>query len=129
VNYLYNKLVVSKVKSECVFWEVKIYEEESLTVNKTLVILAAGIGSRFGGGIKQLEPVDDHGHIIMDYSIHDAIAAGFTKIVFIIRHDIEKDFREAIGNRIENVCAAHHVEVAYAFRELLVAGFKYFLYD
>ena len=48
-------------------------------MNKTLVILAAGIGSRFGGGIKQLEPVDDHGHIIMDYSIHDAIAAGFTK--------------------------------------------------
>ena len=70
-------------------------------MNKTLVILAAGIGSRFGGGIKQLEPVDDHGHIIMDYSIHDAIAAGFNKIVFIIRHDIEKDFREVIGNRIE----------------------------
>ena len=87
-------------------------------MNKTLVILAAGIGSRFGGGIKQLEPVDDHGHIIMDYSIHDAIAAGFNKIVFIIRHDIEKDFREVIGNRIENVCAAHHVEVAYAFQEL-----------
>ena len=87
-------------------------------MNKTLVILAAGIGSRFGGGIKQLEPVDDHGHIIMDYSIHDAIAAGFTKIVFIIRHDIEKDFREVIGNRIESVCAAHHVEVAYAFQEL-----------
>ena len=87
-------------------------------MNKTLVILAAGIGSRFGGGIKQLEPVDDHGHIIMDYSIHDAIAAGFTKIVFIIRHDIEKDFREVIGNRIENVCASHHVEVAYAFQEL-----------
>ena len=87
-------------------------------MNKTLVILAAGIGSRFGGGIKQLEPVDDHGHIIMDYSIHDAIAAGFTKIVFIIRHDIEKDFRDVIGNRIESVCAAHHVEVAYAFQEL-----------
>ena len=87
-------------------------------MNKTLVILAAGIGSRFGGGIKQLEPVDDYGHIIMDYSIHDAIAAGFTKIVFIIRHDIEKDFRDVIGNRIENVCAAHHVEVAYAFQEL-----------
>jgi dTDP-glucose pyrophosphorylase len=87
-------------------------------VNKTLVILAAGIGSRFGGGIKQLEPVDDHGHIIIDYSIHDAIAAGFNRIVFIIRHDIEKDFREVIGNRIEKVCAAHKVEVAYAFQEL-----------
>ena len=87
-------------------------------MNKTLVILAAGIGSRFGGGIKQLEPVDDCGHIIIDYSIHDAIEAGFNKIVFIIRHDIEKDFREVIGNRIEKVCAAHMVEVAYAFQEL-----------
>ena len=87
-------------------------------MNKTLVILAAGIGSRFGGGIKQLEPVDDYNHIIIDYSIHDAIAAGFTKIVFIIRHDIENDFREAIGNRIEKVCATHKVEVAYAFQEL-----------
>jgi hypothetical protein len=87
-------------------------------MNKTLVILAAGIGSRFGGGIKQLEPVDDHGHIIIDYSIHDAIAAGFNKIVFIIRHDIEKDFREVIGNRIEKVCDAHNVKVAYAFQEL-----------
>ena len=87
-------------------------------MNKTLVILAAGIGSRFGGGIKQLEPVDDHGHIIMDYSIHDAIAAGFNKIIFIIRHDIEKDFREVIGNRIEKVCDAHNVDVTYAFQEL-----------
>ena len=87
-------------------------------MNKTLVILAAGIGSRFGGGIKQLEPVDDHGHIIIDYSIHDAIAAGFNKIIFIIRHDIEKDFREVIGDRIEKVCDAHNVKVAYAFQEL-----------
>ena len=87
-------------------------------MNKTLIILAAGIGSRFSGGIKQLESVDDCDHIIIDYSIHDAIAAGFTKIVFIIRHDIEKDFREVIGNRIEKVCAAHNVEVAYAFQEL-----------
>ena len=87
-------------------------------MNKTLVILAAGIGSRFGGGIKQLEPVDDHGHIIIDYSIHDAIVAGFNKIVFIIRRDIEKDFREVIGSRIEKVCDAHNVKVAYAFQEL-----------
>ena len=72
-------------------------------MKKTLVILAAGIGSRFGGGIKQLEPIDDYGHIIIDYSIHDAIAAGFQKIVFIIRHDIEADFREVIGERIEAV--------------------------
>ena len=66
-----------------------------------LVIMAAGIGSRFGGGIKQLAAVGPNGEIIMDYSIHDAIEAGFDKIVFIIRHDIEEAFKEAIGNRIE----------------------------
>lgn len=82
----------------------------------TLLIMAAGIGSRFGGGIKQLAPVDDHGHIIMDYSIHDAIEAGFNKIVFIIRKDIETDFREVIGNRIEELCASLGVEVGYAFQ-------------
>ena len=82
----------------------------------TLLIMAAGIGSRFGGGIKQLEPVDDSGHIIMDYSIHDALAAGFNKVVFIIRKDIEKEFREVIGDRIEAVCAQHDVTVDYAFR-------------
>lgn len=78
--------------------------------------MAAGIGSRFGGGIKQLAPVDDAGHIIMDYSIHDAIEAGFNKIVFIIRRDIEADFREVIGNRIEELCASLDVEVGYAFQ-------------
>ena len=83
-----------------------------------LVIMAAGIGSRFGGGIKQLEPVGPDGEIIMDYSIHDAIEAGFNKIVFIIRKDIEADFREVIGDRIEAVCAAGGVEVAYAFQSL-----------
>ena len=84
---------------------------------KTLAILAAGLGTRFGTGIKQLEPIDDYGHIIIDYSIHDAIAAGFRMIVFIIRHDIEKDFREVIGDRIEAVCKGLGVEVAYAFQE------------
>ena len=83
-----------------------------------LVIMAAGIGSRFGGGIKQLEPVGPNGEIIMDYSIHDAMEAGFNKIVFIIRKDIEADFREVIGDRIEAVCAARGVEVAYAFQSL-----------
>lgn len=73
-------------------------------MHKSLVILAAGIGSRFGGGVKQLTPVDDNGHLIIDYSIHDAIAAGFDKIVFIIRHDIEADFRAVIGDRIEKLC-------------------------
>lgn len=84
----------------------------------TLLIMAAGIGSRFGGGIKQLEPVGESGEIIMDYSIHDAIEAGFNKIVFIIRKDIEADFREIIGERIEKLCAGLGVEVGYAFQSL-----------
>ena len=84
----------------------------------TLLIMAAGIGSRFGGGIKQLEPVGLHDEIIMDYSIHDAIEAGFSKIIFVIRKDIEADFRERIGNRIEGICSKLGVETAYAFQEL-----------
>lgn len=80
--------------------------------------MAAGIGSRFGGGIKQLEPVGLHDEIIMDYSIHDAIEAGFNKIVFVIRKDIEEDFRERIGVRIEALCKKLNVEVAYAFQDL-----------
>ena len=78
----------------------------------TLVIMAAGLGSRYGG-IKQLEPVGPGGEIIMDYSIYDAIEAGFNKIVFIIRKDIEQDFYEVIGNRIEKV-----IEVEYVFQEI-----------
>ena len=65
--------------------------------------MAAGIGSRFGGGIKQLEPVGLHDEIIMDYSIHDAIEAGFNKIIFVIRKDIEADFKERIGNRVAEI--------------------------
>ena len=80
--------------------------------------MAAGIGSRYGGGIKQLAPVGPNGEIIMDYSVHDAIAAGFSRIVFIIRRDIEEDFRRIIGDRIEAVCAAHGVSVGYAFQDL-----------
>ena len=91
-----------------------------------LVIMAAGIGSRFGGGIKQLAAVGPNGEIIMDYSIHDAIEAGFDKIVFIIRHDIEEAFKEAIGNRIEKTCADLGVEIAYAFQEKIAipAGYE-----
>lgn len=87
----------------------------------TLVIMAAGIGSRFGGGIKQLEPVGPNGEIIMDYSIYDALEAGFNKIVFIIRKDLDKDFREIIGNRIEKIC-----DVDYVYQELdnLPEGFE-----
>ena len=79
----------------------------------TLVVMAAGIGSRFGGGIKQLEPVGPSGEIIIDYSIHDAMEAGFDKVVFIIRKDLERDFREVIGDRMER-----RVETAYTFQEL-----------
>ena len=84
----------------------------------TLLIMAAGIGSRFGTGIKQLEPVDDSNHIIMDYSIHDAIEAGFNHVVFIIRKDIEKEFKEVIGDRIASICASHGVTVDYAFQAI-----------
>lgn len=79
----------------------------------TLVIMAAGIGSRFGQGIKQLAPIGPNGEIIMDYSIYDAMEAGFNKVVFVIRKNLEKDFKEIIGNRIEKV-----VEVGYAYQEL-----------
>lgn len=85
-------------------------------IDCTLVILAAGIGSRFGG-IKQLEPVGPNGEILMEYSVHDAIRAGINKIVFLIRHDIEEDFRNAIGSRVERYCKERNVEVAYAYQE------------
>ena len=78
-----------------------------------LVIMAAGLGSRFGEGLKQLAQVGPSGEIIMDYSIHDALEAGFNKIVFIIRKDIEAAFKEVIGNRIEQIA-----EVAYVYQEL-----------
>ncbi len=79
----------------------------------TLVIMAAGIGSRFRGGIKQLAPVGPNREVIMEYSIFDAIEAGFNKVVFVIKKDIEREFREAIGNRIEK-----QAEVAYVYQEL-----------
>ena len=81
-------------------WENKGYRAKEKNMNKaTLVVMAAGIGSRFGGGIKQLEPVGPNGEIIMDYSIHDALEAGCNKVVFIIRKDIEEDVKEIIGKR------------------------------
>lgn len=77
-----------------------------------LVIMAAGIGSRFGG-IKQLTPVGPGGEIIMEYSIYDAIRAGFKKVIFIIRKDIEADFRSIIGDRISK-----YIETEYVFQDL-----------
>ncbi len=77
-----------------------------------LVIMAAGVGSRFGKGVKQLTPVGPRGEMIMDYSIRDALEAGFNKIVFIIRKDLEEEFKNLIGYRIEKIA-----ETAYAFQE------------
>lgn len=77
-----------------------------------LVIMAAGMGSRYGG-LKQIDPIDEQGHIIMDFSIFDAKRAGFEKVVFIIKKENEETFREAIGNRVEGL-----MEVAYVFQDL-----------
>lgn len=77
-----------------------------------LVIMAAGMGSRYGG-LKQIDSVDEQGHIIIDFSIFDAIKAGFKKVIFIIKKEIEEDFKEVIGNRIEKI-----VEVEYVYQEI-----------
>ena len=88
--------------------------------NPELVIMAAGMGSRYGG-LKQIDKVDEDGHIIIDYSIYDAIKAGFRDVTFIIKKEIEKDFREVMGKRAEKI-----MDVDYAFQELdsLPAGFE-----
>ena len=96
----------------------KLIKRGRNNMNTTLLIMAAGLGSRFGTGIKQLEPVDASNHIIMDYSIHDAIEAGFNHVVFIIRKDIEKEFKEIIGDRITSICNVLNVTVDYAYQDL-----------
>ena len=78
-----------------------------------LVIMAAGIGSRFGAGIKQLTPVGPSGEVILEYSVHDALEAGFDRVVFVTRKDLEKTFHEIVGDRIAKICPT-----AYAFQEL-----------
>ena len=85
-----------------------------------LVIMAAGMGSRYGG-LKQIDPIDDQGHIIMDFSIFDAKRAVFEKVVFIIKKENEKDFKEVIGNRMADV-----MDVEYVFQDLtnLPEGFE-----
>ena len=85
-----------------------------------LVIMAAGMGSRYGG-LKQIDPIDDQGHIIMDFSIFDAKRAGFEKVVFIIKKENEKDFKEVTGNRMADV-----MDVEYVFQDLtnLPEGFE-----
>ena len=86
----------------------------------TLLVLAAGIGSRYGG-LKQIDPVGPNGEVIIDYSIHDAIRAGFSKVVFVIRKDIEEEFRKSIGIRFEGV-----IPIEYAFQDIgdLPAGYS-----
>jgi len=78
----------------------------------TLIVMAAGIGSRYGG-LKQIDPVGPHGEVVIDYSIHDALRAGFGKVVFLLRRDLEVPFRERVGRNIEA-----RVETAYVFQEL-----------
>ncbi len=85
------------------------------SIHLTLLILAAGIGSRYGG-LKQVAGMGPAGEAILDYSVFDALEAGFTKVVFVIRHDIEKDFREKVGRRIES-----KIHVEYAFQEKTTA--------
>ena len=87
----------------------------------TLVVMAAGMGSRYGG-LKQIDPIGKHGEIIMDYSLFDAMQAGFEKVVFIINRRIEQDFYEVIGRRAEK-----HLEVHYVFQQpdaMLPPGFS-----
>ena len=85
----------------------------------TLVVMAAGMGSRFGG-LKQIEPVGRNGEALLDFSVYDAVKAGFTKVVFVIKHAIEQDFKQLVGKRIEKM-----VKVEYVFQEtdVLPEGF------
>lgn len=85
----------------------------------TLVVMAAGMGSRFGG-LKQIEPIGKNNEVLLDFSVYDAVKAGFTKVVFVIKHAIEKDFKAIIGKRIEKM-----VKVEYVFQEndVLPEGF------
>jgi len=92
-----------------------------VALKATLVFLAAGFGSRFNGGIKQLAPIGPNGEVLMDYAVHDAMRAGFDRVVFIIRRDIEDLFRDSVGRRIEQKC---DVEYAYQSIDDLPAGFS-----
>lgn len=83
-----------------------------MSFDATLVVMAAGMGSRFGG-LKQIEPIGPHGQAIIDFSVYDAKAAGFNKVVFIIKHEIEKEFKEIVGSRVEKM-----IDVEYAYQEI-----------
>src|ERR1700761_9169652 len=97
------------------FFEIsfaKLFLQTIAMTKPTLLVLAAGMGSRYGG-LKQIDPVGPAGETIIDYSIFDAMRAGFGKIVFVIRHDIEQQFREIVGSRFEK-----RIAVEYVFQEL-----------
>ena len=91
-------------------------------MNASIVFMAAGFGTRFGGGVKQIEPIGPNGEVLMDYAVHDALAAGFNRVVFIIRQDLEADFRSGVGRRVEKKC-----DVEYVFQDVkdLPAGFAH----
>ena len=79
-----------------------------MSFNATLVVMAAGMGSRFGG-LKQMEPIGKNGEALLDFSVYDAKKAGFTKVVFVIKHEIEKEFKEIVGSRVEKVLPVEYV--------------------
>ncbi len=91
-----------------------------MSFEATLVVMAAGMGSRFGG-LKQVEPIGPKGEALLDFSVYDAKKAGFSKVVFIIKHEIEKEFKELVGKRIEKI-----IDVEYVFQEIdkLPEGYK-----
>lgn len=93
---------------------------KTMGFNATLVVMAAGMGSRFGG-LKQVEPIGPKGEALLDFSVYDAKKAGFNKVVFVIKHEIEKEFKELVGSRIEK-----QIDVDYVFQETdaLPEGFK-----
>ena len=87
-------------------------KEERMMKEPILVILAAGMGSRYGG-LKQMDPVGPSGEAILDYSVFDAKRAGFKRVIFLIKHEIEQDFKQLVGSRIEK-----HMDVTYAYQQL-----------
>ena len=94
------------------YFQITYDTEVFIMREPTLVILAAGMGSRFGG-LKQIMAVDDFGHAIIDFSLYDAYRAGFRKVAFIIKHEIEEDFKAAVGRRMEK-----YFDVKYVYQQL-----------
>ena len=94
------------------YFQITYDTEVFIMREPTLVILAAGMGSRFGG-LKQIMAVDDFGHAIIDFSLYDAYRAGFRKVAFIIKHEIEEDFKAAVGRRTEK-----YFDVKYVYQQL-----------